>query len=328
MKKVGRIFGSAFVLTLLLFSIVVTPVLAIDDPDSISINAVYAYRHCLETGDQLYLVDYTVSYTINPDENITTAYIGRLMNGTVELGNTTPYAYYDEGYDRGIFAIYLSASEAPAWAGAYTIKLVGNPTLTWAGAPPSDTESTIYWSTSTGIGSTQTELGDRILYYADLLEQEWAINMIDTDNSGFSYLSEYGADYFSNSIENLNLIAPNIFTNRSLAPDWESNEQGTSYAATLADMANGTMLDASTLAAGLGIGRVWLTTILALIGSLYLAWKICEKVQSNRPLIPILLVCMIVGSLIGWVHLLLVVLVTFTMLVLLGWALFYHPSTA
>ena len=65
--------------------------LAIDSPDvSFSIDSVFVYQHCVQENDQLYLVEYTASYTTNPTETITEAFIGRLMNGTTKLVMSLP----------------------------------------------------------------------------------------------------------------------------------------------------------------------------------------------------------------------------------------------
>ena len=137
--KLTRLLSTLTLATLGLI-LIASLALAIDSPDALQINSVYAFQHCLETNDQLYIVEYSIDYDPNnPEENITEAYLGRLIDGVDELKAVAPYAYYDEGYDEGIFAIYFSSSDSnlPTWEGIYTMKLEGNPTLTWLGTTAS-----------------------------------------------------------------------------------------------------------------------------------------------------------------------------------------------
>ena len=59
--KFTKLF-SILALALLGLLLVASPVFAIEPPDALQIDSVYAYRHCLETNDQLYLVEYTIYY--------------------------------------------------------------------------------------------------------------------------------------------------------------------------------------------------------------------------------------------------------------------------
>ena len=59
--------------------LIATPVLAIADPDSMSIDSVYVYRNCRETGDQLYLVTYNITYSSPPSESVTEATLRAIL---------------------------------------------------------------------------------------------------------------------------------------------------------------------------------------------------------------------------------------------------------
>lgn len=116
------------------FGVVLPAFAQVHEPDvSFSINQVEAYRNCLELNDQLYLITIEPDYTTNPTygSGIDDTFIIRLMSGAVELAATTAYPYFDDGYDLGVVAIYFDATSAPAWNGAYTVELKGNPTLYW-----------------------------------------------------------------------------------------------------------------------------------------------------------------------------------------------------
>ena len=101
------------------------------EADSVSIDGVNVYRNCLELQDQLYLVKYDIQYTTVPTRPINDTYLVRLRNGAVELATVQPYAYFNDGYDLGFASIYFTSATAPAWDGAYTMDIMGNPTLQW-----------------------------------------------------------------------------------------------------------------------------------------------------------------------------------------------------
>ena len=328
MRFKGRLIIGV-IIALMTISAWVIPVYAIDSPDvSFSIDSVFVYQHCVQENDQLYLVEYTASYTTNPTETITEAFIGRLMNGTTELGNVTPYAYYDTGYGQGIFAIYFSAADAPTWNGAYTMKFEGNPTLTWTGSIPMTSVSTFdSWSASTGTESTQNELTSRILYLADQLEQAWSVNMIESSGAG-SYLSTYGEAYFTSVISNLRAMAPGVFAGSSQQPVLPTKTYTQAYSANLSSRVTGTPLDLSPVATLLGISTNWLGGLVFFIFASVVVALVCIRSGTNRPVIIMLVPMLIFGTLIGMLKLDVIIIGAFGALALIAFALFYHPSGA
>jgi len=322
--------SSTLALAILGLLLIASPVLAaIDPPDTLRIDSVYVYRHCLETNDQLYIVEYTVDYTIaNPDENITEAFLGRLMDGTTELKAVAPYAFYDDGYDPGIFAIYFSASDPnlPTWANGYTMKLEGNPTLDWGGTPPSTSVSVFdLWSSSTSISTTQDELAARILYLADQLELAWGINMADSTGTG-SYLSDYGAAYFTNAIPNIQAMAPKAFAGGTTPLDWSTKEPVTTYAEDRAESIEDTLLDVTPIAEAWGVSRMWLSSLLFILGGAFLLYAMLSPTGSYRGLTFLSIPLIIAGGYLGMIPMLLTALAGFTAFALSVFILFYHPS--
>jgi hypothetical protein len=325
---------SVLTLVMLGLLLIASPVLAIASPDDLQINAVYVFHHLLETNDQLYLVEYFADYDIdadpetddNPDENITEAYLGRLMDGVDELGAVAPYAYYDLGYDKGIFAIYFSASDAPTWNGAYTMKLMGNPTLDWDAAIPSTSVDVFdLWSSSTGIVDTQNELAARILYLADQLELTWGINMVDSTGTG-SYLSSYGEAYFTNAIPNIQTMAPKAFAGSTTQPQWEYKEATTEYAEDRADSIVDTPLDMTPVADWWGVSRMWTSSLLFMLGGIFILYCILSPTGNYRPLVLLSTPLIIAGGYLGMLPLLATVLMGFAAFALSIFTLFYHPS--
>jgi len=310
------------------------PVFAIDDPEVLQVNAVWVYRNCMEDGDQLYLIDYTLDYDPdsdpltddNPDENITEAYLVRLMNGAAELGSTAPHAYYDEGYDRGVIALYFSAAEAPAWEGAYTMILVGNPTLAWGADPPETSVGDFDLWQDWPISTTQEILASRILWLADQLELAWAVDMIETTASG-SRLTDYGESYFVNVIPDLRTMAPSAFVGQIIQPEVEKREFTEDYSDDLAASVVGTPLDLTPLADAFDLSREVVTTVLYYAAVVIFLALLVTKIKNYKPAILMTIPCIIGGAFVG-VPLVITVLAGFFSLILIAYILFYQKSTA
>jgi len=328
---------SILALAMLGLTLIASPVLAIGTPHDLQINSVYVFQHCLETNDQLYLVEYFLDYDIdadpltddNPDENITEAYLGRLMDGIDELGVIAPYAYYDLGYDEGIFAIYFSADDPdlPTWESVYTMKLEGNPTLVWdAGVPTTSVAVFDLWSSSTSITDTQDELTARILYIADQLEIAWGINMVDSTGTG-SYLSNYGEEYFTNAIPNIQAMAPKAFAGSTTSPEWEYKEATTGYADDRADSVVDTPFDMTPVADWWGVSRMWASSLFFIMGGIFILYCILSPSGNYKPLVLLSVPLVIAGGYLGMLPLIATVLIGFFAFALTIFTLFYHPSS-
>jgi len=333
--RLTRLFPT-LALAILWLLLIASPVLAIGTPHDLQINSVYVFQHCLETDDQLYLVEYFLDYDVdadpetddNPDENITEAYLGRLMDGVDELGAVAPYAYYDKGYDKGIFAIYFSASDPdlPIWEGVYTMKLMGNPTLDWdAGIPSTSVPAFDLWSSSTGITDTQNELAVRILYIADQLELAWGIDMVDSTGAG-SYLSSYGETYFTNAIPNIRVMAPRAFVGSITQPEWDYKEPTTTYAEDRADSVIDTPLDMTDTADWWGISRMWTSSLFFMLGGILILYCMLSPTSNYKPLVLLSTPLIIAGGYLGLLPLMATVLMGFAAFALTIFTLFYHPS--
>ena len=311
------------ILLLLAFT---SPVLAIADPDSMSISAVYVYRNVRETGDQLYLIDYSIGYAANPDENITEAFLCRLMNGSTELRAVAPYAYYDDGYDRGVIAIYFNAADAPAWEGSYSMYLVGNPILSWVADPPSVYISTFnLWQDNT-IATQNTVVSSRVLYLADILELAWSVDMIEASGGGHS-LTSFGEDYFTNVIPYADEIAPYAFAGQIIQPEVEDVDTSTAYADALVTSIEGTPLDLTDLANVWGVARGPLTALLYYGVVAFALILITKKMQSQKPLMILSIPAVIMGAFVG-VPLLVTIVVGFLAFGYIAYSIWYKPSTA
>jgi len=231
----------------LLLAFPITPVYAIADPDSPPvINAAYVYEDLLETGDAGVLVDYFLDYAALPTETVTEAYIVAFLgtDGSTQLGAVSPYAFQDspdEGYGHDLAWIYFSAADVTTYSissasmALYSVRLVGNPALTWAGDLPSVTAALTYWQPSGS--STAVLLAQRIVSLAADLEADWTLDMVEATTLGNKLTATYGADYISNVIFDARPMAPAAFGASTVAPVQENISYDAVFGAT---MTNGT----------------------------------------------------------------------------------------
>jgi len=217
----------------------VIPVLAIAEPDSApSINAVYVYENVSTEGDSGVLVDYYLDYAAVPTETASEAFLVVFVDtdGETQLKAVAPYTYQDNGYGRGLVWMRFTPDEVTAYGldsvnqADYEIWLVGNPTLTWTPGPdPPKTTATIdQWAT---VGDPSSLIALRVLYYADVLELIWTLDLI-TETAMGSSLSALGEGYFMNVIDNLRTIAPDCFSSVETDPVYNPLDYDTAFGAT------------------------------------------------------------------------------------------------
>jgi len=215
------------------------PVLAIAGPDTPpAINAVYVYEDLLEDGDAGVFIDIYLDYATNPTETATEAYLATFIDtdGTTQLQTVAPYTYQDSGYGRGLIWIYFTAAEVTTYSidsaniALYEVWLVGNPTLSWAGDPPKTIASIDYWQPVDSDPAVLMAL--RVLYYADLFELIWALDLIEETALG-NRLTTLGESYFVNVIANLRTIAPSAFSAGQYDPVMEDLDYASSFGAIL-----------------------------------------------------------------------------------------------
>ncbi len=159
-----------------------------------------------------------VEYTLNlPPVN--DAYLVRLMDGAVELGAKAPFPYSTLGYEEGLTSIYFSAADVLAagmgWGPVtgYTIKLQGNPALTWVGgaAPSTETSAFVLWFDDGTVGGTEERMTISLRLLAMQLENAWGVDLIESF-TGVLKLTVAGEYYFEEVIDNLRDICPDLFS--------------------------------------------------------------------------------------------------------------------
>jgi len=230
----------------------VTPVYAIADPDTApQVSAVYVYE--FSDGSVGVLIDYYLDYASLPSETATEAYLAVFVDtdGTTQLKSVAPYTFVDSGYGRGLVWIPFTEAEATAYSldsasiADYRIWLTGNPTLAWAGDPPKTITTIDQW-VATDVPET---LASRVLYYADVLEIVWSLDMVESTADG-NKLTSVGESYFTNVISGLHTLAPACFSDTTSDPDYISISYDTAFGATATSGTATVVGDPQTLAEG------------------------------------------------------------------------------
>lgn len=230
-------------------------------PDSgPSISAVYAFQNLAQNGDQLYLIDETTSYAAIPTSTFTQSFVVRLFaaDGTTVLATATPFSLYSSGYSRNIIALYLNAATAPTWQLAYTMQIMGNPLITWAGSTPLTSSSITWWCPMTGMALSQQSLATQILTLASYLDAAWGYAGTSSDllqsTSAGQVLSTVGQSVFLGILPGLASLAPAAFSAVVSQPTIIPN---TTISGTLAN-GTGTAIFAP-LTLGVGTSRITVT---------------------------------------------------------------------
>ena len=175
-------------------------VLAIGDPDSVSIGDVYVFRDVIETGDQLYFVRYDVSYNATPSENAEDTWQMALYDSSGSLITTRPLNYYQHN----IISIYLQPAEALTWEAAHKVRIMGMPSVFGT-----LTEGTNMRTRTLASGDYYEEsfLGGVMTTQAGILETDWSIDLLTATGK----LNSTGSTFFLEAVPGLGTMCPEIF---------------------------------------------------------------------------------------------------------------------
>lgn len=234
-KRIARVAAGIVCALILSFSFA-APVFAIDPPDDGPfILQVDMYRHVLEDDDILVHGRYNWPYAAAPSETITQAVFARLLNGATEVARSSIYAYYNRGWGYGSFAMYLNASEASGlWEAALTVETRGSPTLDWGGDAPVASTSVLNWRSTSSTTATQSLMYAHFISWANTLGDYWSVSLTG-QYAGETKLSSYGEAYFTNVVEGLRVMCPQLFSSTLEVPDYEDIVYPTTGAEEMSD---------------------------------------------------------------------------------------------
>lgn len=252
-----RLF-SGVLLGLLLLGLLGGPVLAISNPDYVTIGDTYVFRNVSETGDQLFFCRYDVSYNSVPSEDAEDTWQMALYNSTGALIATRPLNYYQHN----IISIYLSAADAITWGGAHQIKIMGMPSVFG-----NLTEGINMRTNTLGPADYYEEdyLGGIMITQAELLEADWAITLLTATDK----LNSTGKTFFLLAVPGLGDMVPEIFEITTHTTEIEYTSYNNTYAAGLSTHAGDKLTGAIT-----DIGKIvnvsfgWTSFWFAMLGAL------------------------------------------------------------
>ena len=204
---------------------------AISQPDTLpSFTDIHVNTYVVESGDMCITGIYNIPYATLPttvDANWTAdkTFVFRLMDtdNTTELGAITPYAYFDSGYNYGVFSFYFPQTSAPSWGQAYTIRVSENPAIF---ASPVSWDSIIPLPSYTSVTSqadNQADLADHVANYAHTLEAQYPTYTLITTSGGRAILTSTGENYFRGAIYGLQAMAPSLYFLQESPIDYTAN---------------------------------------------------------------------------------------------------------
>ncbi len=320
-KIIASLFAIIFSLSL------VSDVLAIDNPDSIIINQVRAYRDVEVDGDLLVVARYDINYTTNPVETVTEAYIARFLDGATQLATTAPYAFVipNNGYDLGLFGFYFSTEPIPATG--FEVSLQGNPSL----FPSSTGNKAVNSGIEFRSGSL---LAVDMRLQGQALQGAWrvtdpTVNIIEGTTEGLR-LTVSGEEYFTNSIPNIRATAGEIFQSNIRQPVIHEDTFTNSYANQIRDYWAGTSMDNAFvgLADYLDTPKVFLTTAVLILVASGIAFYVVAATQNGGMGVMTGVVVICIGALVGWTSFQFVALLGLLGALAIGYVIWYQKAAS
>lgn len=242
-----RITRIVFALAILML-ITAQPAYALDEPTSVSVDDALIFDSLLTEDDALFVVPFTISYTTEPDVDISDTYIFRIIDSDGnEIASAIANPAYNSGYGSNMVSFYIE--EGIVWEGDYTIRVQQNPAyypaaLTWDFAT-----SISNWSSA---DDQTAALKAKIITIATSLTPSFGVVLLASNAAGSTILSTYGELYFLESIPGLQSMCPALFEVQLEDPDYTKRTWSTTLADTLQTKYSGTFIyDAMTGYAGL-----------------------------------------------------------------------------
>lgn len=257
-----RVFSLAVALGLVLLFLLPTAVLALDDPDYISINAVYVFADVLHEGDQLYFVRYNVTYNTTPSESANEAWQLSLYKSDGLLYEVMELNYYGHN----IISIYLFPARALVWNDSHRLRIMQQPHLA---DNLTEGVNMVTRTLSSADYYAGTSLGTAMLVEAAILQDSWGITLL-TDYGRLNYT---GAKFFVDGVPELHNMAPEIFGDLVISQiDTEYKEYDDTYRIGLSSNA-GTRLSGAVSELGglIGVPSTWMSFWLIMIVFITLA---------------------------------------------------------
>lgn len=247
--------------------LVATPVYAISDPDSISVESTKVYEGLWEAGDMLFLVEYKVMYTVDPTEDPQDTFLLGVWEGAVK-GPDRALDYYQHNFT----SVYLTAAQVASFGYEYgdelKIRVTGNPSffpsLTEGVNMKTVTLTSGHWLKGTTLEETRQYLADWCIILAETFETSWGTPLLTSGGR----LNPTGTVKFKEAIPSLDEVCPCIFQVYSTYPEYGDPTYGSAFSDEL-ESRTGARL--TGVLAGLGQWTVGKPDMGGLVGGILLA---------------------------------------------------------
>jgi len=250
MSKLKKLLVTSEVAVILLCLITGVAVLAAppaDPPDGTpTINNVKVNRYLLKEGDVLIYGDYDIPYdypeTQPPADS---AYIFRLIDDDGEVGIITPFVYFDNGYNKGVFAFYFESGFE--WGSPHIVRISQNPAVfetpeSWDyGITPSA------YTTACTHEDNSMQLTLNIITAAKRMKTAYPdYTFLEPSAGGTIFSSPTGENYFRGVIYGIQAMAPYLFLVQPVIADLEAREWTTDEWDEYAERFTGTWVEEDT----------------------------------------------------------------------------------
>lgn len=221
-----------------------------NQPTTFSIVNAYAYQNVLEMGDQFFIVQYNLAYAVAADapSSVGECYLGSILYSGVAVGTVQPVSYFrtvGAGVDsQWFYSVYFSSDDVTSlgldWSvpANYSVSMVGNPTLTWAGGtPPAPANGSMTtFTSSTTLTESQETLATKVRVLAGQYQTLWGYTpQLTQEIGGVLKLTSSGEVYFTQSIVSLRQIAPGVFADSLSTANMDNTKLVADYYVDVAD---------------------------------------------------------------------------------------------
>lgn len=219
-------------------------------PDSApSITNIFIYRNVLQPNDMFAFILENTPYASTANlSGYSQTYIWNFeaLDGT-NLGATTGYDFFNNGYGQNIIGFYWDNATAPAWMGSYQLQLKGNP-LFFANPQVYTFPVPIAAFTAPTV-NVSIAVSSKVLDFASYLDTNWALSSASFLLGANGYLSAQGESFFNGAVLGIQSLAPYAYSVIISAINAADRTWGNTYVTALSNMYAGTYL-APAIASG------------------------------------------------------------------------------
>jgi hypothetical protein len=292
-----------------------------------SLSNLFANRNLLVEGDMLIYGTYNIPYTSLPTTYSSETFSFRLLslNGTTEYASNKPFVYFDNGYNVGVFSLYLTNNTT--WGMECTLRISENPAMFDAPVYNDTTFYASYYSTETTQDANKSQLAEKIIAIANYVQPFYPTYTLTQSISGSYVLSSpTGETYFCGAIPLLQYMAPTLFLLQSYSADVSTANWTTDLFDTYEERFNGLWVGNATNATAtqFNITPMMLTSMILIlplcVGAIIVSSR---KYQRAEPGYVFCSIILILGAVMGWLPAALFASINQIMGIYIAYILFY-----